>query len=112
MELERMKAQIAVLASELAATKSQLAEFEDESGSEDEHHHNLLQDAPPQDAPPLHLSMPTSLMYVLLDCMRLSICQSSPNSGHGESASPTISAVPDHPPVSMDVEPSAPCETA
>jgi len=112
MELERMKAQIAVLASELAATKSQLAEFEDESGDEDEHHHNPLQDAPPQGAPPSHLGMPTSSMYVPPDRMRLSIRQSSPNSGRGESTSPTISAVPDHPPVSMDVEPSAPCETA
>ena len=35
MELERMRAQISVLASELAATKSQLAEFEDESGGRD-----------------------------------------------------------------------------
>ena len=100
MELERMRAQITVLATELGATKSQLAGFEDKSGSEDEHHHNLLQDAPPQDAPPLHLSMPTLSMYVLLDHVHLSICQSSPNSSHGESALPTISAVPDHPPVS------------
>ena len=112
MELERMRAQISVLASELAATKSQLAEFEDESGGEDEHHQNPLQDAPPQGALPLHLSMPMSSMYVPPDRMRLSICQSSPNSGRGESASPTISAVPDHPPVTMDVEPSAPCEMA
>ena len=101
-----------MLASELAATISQLAEFKDESGGEDEHHQNPLQDAPPQGAPPLHLSMPTSSMYVPPDRMHLSIRQSSPNSGRGKSASPTISAVPDHPPVAMDVEPSVLCETA
>ena len=76
MELERMKSHIATLDANLSATKTRLAQFEDETTDDDEDTHQL-----PQDDPPLHISLPKSSMYVPPNVMRQSIRQSSPMPG-------------------------------
>ena len=59
MELEQMKSHIATLDANLSATKTCLAQFEDETTDNNEDTYQL-----PQDDPPLHISLLKSSMYI------------------------------------------------